>query len=102
MKFPLLFIITYFSKYKSIIKIEDFINLAYKFNYTILGIADENLYGIVEFYNNCKKNKIKPIIGITINYILPKSKKKSKIVLFAKDLYGYKNLLKIINFKKKK
>ncbi len=60
------------------------------------------LYGAHEFYEECKKNGIKPIIGCEI-YISPtsrfdkKSNKYSHLVLLAKDNIGYKNLIKIVS-----
>ncbi|OHB55572.1 MAG: DNA polymerase III subunit alpha [Planctomycetes bacterium GWF2_50_10] len=63
-----------------------------------------NMFGAIEFYNDARKANIKPIIGIEA-YIAPGSrldKNKSSIseaayhiVLLAKDITGYKNLLKL-------
>ncbi|MEG1892302.1 MAG: DNA polymerase III subunit alpha [Bacilli bacterium] len=82
-------ITTDYSLLKSLIKIEDLIKFLVKNNITSCGICDENLYGTLDFYTKCKKNNIKPIIGLNI-------KLNSKdIYLYAKNYNGYKNLLKI-------
>ncbi len=68
---------------------------------TALALTDHGvMYGAIEFYQKCKKNNIKPIIGIEA-YITSGSleeKKREKlyhIILLAKDNKGYKNLLKL-------
>ena len=60
------------------------------------GICDNNLFGVMEFYETCTSNNIKPIIGLllTINDI--------EISIYAKDYEGYKSLLKIHTLKEKK
>ncbi len=74
---------------KSLIKIKDLINFCVSKNITSCGICDNNLFGSIEFYKECKKNNIKPIIGIDLNL------NNSKVYLYAKDYEGYRNLLKI-------
>ena len=34
---------------------------------TTLCITDTNMYGVMEFYKECKNNGIKPIIGLELN-----------------------------------
>ena len=70
-----------------------------------LALTDNgNLYGAVEFYQTCKKDGIKPIIGIDA-YLAPRTrhdreanidKPRARIVLLAKTTGGYKNLLKLV------
>jgi DNA polymerase III subunit alpha len=64
-----------------------------------------NLYGAFKFYNTLKDAGIKPIIGSEI-YIAPRSLEEKEhgidnkyfhAVLLAKNLTGYKNLLKIVS-----
>lgn len=69
-----------------------------------LAITDHgNLYGAIKFFNECKSCGIKPIIGCEV-YVAQKSRheksagvldKPYHLVLLAKDLSGYKNLMKI-------
>lgn len=63
-----------------------------------------NLYGAVEFYKACKKNEIKPIIGCEF-YMAgngrldksPNNRRNQHLILLAKDLEGYKNLMKLVS-----
>lgn len=77
---------------KSMIKIDDLIKIAKEHNIKALTITDDNMYGVIEFYNTCTKNDIKPIIGLEINV-------SSKIILYAMNYDGYKNLMKITTLK---
>ena len=88
-----LYIKTDNSLLSSLIKIDDLINYALKNNIKVLTITDDSMYGCLEFYIKCKKNNIKPIIGLEIN----------NIVLYAINYNGYKNLIKLstINSKDK-
>jgi len=61
------------------------------------------MYGAVEFYKACKKNEVKPIIGMEA-YTVPHDHKKKEskedkvnnhLVLLAKNFEGYKNLMKL-------
>ena len=88
-----LYIKTEYSILESIIKIKDLVEFAKEKGYKALAITDDNLYGIYEFYKECKKNNIKPIIGleVTINEL--------KVILYAKGDIGYRNLIKIFENK---
>ena len=77
----------------SLIKVKDLISYAKKNNITILGVTDSNLLSFMEFYESCKKNSIKPIIGIDI--IIDNK----KVILYAKNFKGYQNLCKIVSEK---
>ncbi len=57
-----------------------------------------NLCAAVQLYNSCKKAGIKPIIGIEVNIAHDKKKKEqrsSTLVLIAKNITGFYNLVKI-------
>lgn len=73
----------------SMIKIDDLINYALKNNLKTLTITDNNMFGVLEFYNKCIANNIKPIVGREIEL------NKLKILLYCANYLGYKNLLKI-------
>jgi DNA polymerase-3 subunit alpha len=90
---------THYTAYESIIKIPELVNLAKEAGQTAVGIADScNMYGVNEFYRECKKQEIKPIIGQEF-YICdgPEDKRKprelDRIILYAKNYDGYKNLM---------
>lgn len=89
MNYVPLYVKTEYSLLKSIIKIDDYIEFAKKSNLKSLTIADENMCGVMEFYSKCKKNSIKPVIGLSIKI------EKQEIVLYAKNNIGYCNLLKL-------
>lgn len=69
-----------------------------------LGLTDHgNLYGAIEFYKECKKQGIKPIIGMEA-YVAPgrRTDRRPKIddqnyhlTLLAQDETGYKNLIQL-------
>ena len=72
----------------SIIKIDELVKFALDNNLKSLTITDSNMYGAYDFYKECTKNNIKPIIGLEVS--IP-----DKIVLYAKNYEGYKNLIKL-------
>lgn len=64
-----------------------------------------SMYGAIEFYQKCKKEGIKPIIGVEA-YLAPNSLKDKltredaanyHLLLLAKNYTGYKNLLKLVS-----
>lgn len=87
-------------------KIPDLVLRAKQLNMPALALTDHGvMYGAIEFYKECQKNNIKPIIGVEI-YIAPRklTDKDGKIdsnpfhlVLLAKNHQGYQNLLKIVS-----
>lgn len=80
---------------KSLIKVPNLISFLSEKNIDVCGICDENLYGVLEFYYACKKNNIKPIVGLDV--IIDDL----NIYLYAMNFDGYKNLLKIHTLKEK-
>ena len=70
-----------------------------------IAITDHgNLYGAIEFYKECKKRGIKPIIGVEA-YIANRSRfdkqpnvdnERYHLILLAKNESGYKNLIKLV------
>ncbi|MEI7777651.1 MAG: DNA polymerase III subunit alpha [bacterium] len=70
-----------------------------------LGLTDNgNMYGAIEFYKECKKQGIKPILGVDF-YMAARTRndrepridnKRTRIVLLAKNAEGYKNLIKLV------
>ena len=80
---------------KSLIKVPNLISFLSEKNIDTCGICDENLYGVLEFYYACKKNNIKPIVGLDVKI------DDLNIYLYAMNFEGYKNLLKIHTLKEK-
>ncbi len=84
---------THYELLSSLIKIEDLIDFTNKNKITALGITDRNMFGSIEFINACTKNKIKPIIGISLEI------ENLEMILYAKNYNGYINLLNIVSKK---
>lgn len=82
-------IITEYSLLKSLIKIPELISFLRDKNISTCGICDEELFGVMEFYEACKNNDIKPIIGLSINI------EGHNIYLYPKNYDGYQKLLRI-------
>ena len=78
-----------YSLLSSLLKIDDIVSYAKESNISEIAIADTNMYGTMEFINKCKKEDIKPIIGLHILL------EEYSIVLYAKDYDGYKSLIKL-------
>ncbi len=63
-----------------------------------------NMYGVIEFYNACKKENIKPIIGCEV-YVAEGSrfnksghdKSPYHLVLLCENMQGYKNLIYLVS-----
>ena len=56
---------SHYSLLSALPKIKDLVHKAKEFEMPALAITDAgNLYGAIEFYQSCKKNNIKPIIGV--------------------------------------
>ena len=77
---------TSYSLLESLNNIPKLISYAKELGYQSLAITDtNNMFGVMEFYQECQKNNIKPIIGLELtldNYT---------ILLYAINNQGYKN-----------
>ena len=88
-----LYIKTNYSLLSSLVNIDKLIDLAKKKNLKSLAVCDDDMTSTLIFYKLCKKNNIKPIIGLDLVY------KTSHILLYAKDYDGYKSLIKLSTIK---
>jgi DNA polymerase-3 subunit alpha len=105
MSFVHLHLHTEYSLLDGLCRIEDAIRKAVSFNMPALAITDHGaLYGAFKFYKKAKEYNIKPIIGVEV-YKAKRSrfdkqpgleKDQYHLVLLAKSLEGYKNLLKLV------
>lgn len=86
-------ITTEYSLLKSMIKIDSLINYLKENNIKSCTICDDNLYGVMEFYNKMKKNDLHPIIGLHLKI------ENNNLYLYAQNNQGYANLLKIHTLK---
>lgn len=73
----------------SLIRVPSLITYAKENHIQALTITDDNLSGAMEFYKACKKEQIKPIIGLDI--LLGEH----HVLLYAKQEVGYQNLMKL-------
>lgn len=81
---------TNYSLLQSLNDIKKLVSYANSLGYKALAITDSNnMFGVPEFYNECKKNNIKPIIGMELTI------DNKKILLYAINNNGYKNLIKL-------
>ena len=68
MTYTLLQIKTCYSLLESLSKVESLVSYASSLGYNSLAITDSNnMFGVMEFYNTCKKYNIKPIIGLELD-----------------------------------
>ncbi len=95
---------TQYSLFDGLSRIPDMVRKAKELNMPAVAITDHgNMYGVIYLYKEAKKQGIKPIIGCEV-YMTKGSRfeKKNKerlchLILLAKDLTGYHNLVKIVS-----
>src|SRR3989344_6731789 len=95
---------SHYSLLDGLSNINEMVELAKKYEMPALGLTDHGaLYGAIQFYKKCKKEGIKPIIGMEA-YIANGSRfdkqpgidnKRYHLTLLAKNADGYKNLVKL-------
>ena len=98
---------SHYSLLTALPKIKDLVNAAVRANMPALALTDNgNMYGALEFYKECKRVGIKPIIGVDL-FIAARNRfdkeahidnKRARLVLLAKNQDGYKNLLKLVTY----
>lgn len=85
-----------YSLLTSTVKIEELVAQAKEAGMTSLALCDRNvMYGSLYFYKECLKHDIKPIIGVLIDVLDEDEDIAHTLILLAKNLIGYHNLLKI-------
>lgn len=87
-------------------RITDLVKYAKELGMESLAITDHGvMYGVIDFYKECKKQGVKPIIGCEV-YLAKRSRfdkeanvdaTQSHLVLLAKNMTGYKNLINIVS-----
>ncbi|MFA6427077.1 MAG: DNA polymerase III subunit alpha [Candidatus Magasanikbacteria bacterium] len=104
MDFVHLHVHSHYSLLNGLTQIKPLVKAAKERGFSSLALTDYgSLYGAIEFYEQCNKQGLKPIIGLEM-YIAPRSLhdkdlEKDKdiyhLILLAENFYGYQNLLKI-------
>jgi DNA polymerase-3 subunit alpha len=98
---------TQYSLLDGAIRIPDLIEKTRSFEQEAVAITDHGvLYGAAEFYDKAAKAGVKPIIGCEI-YVAPGDMRSRELsagmpkhyhlVLLAQDLFGYRNLIKLVS-----
>ena len=81
-----------YSLLHSSLRIKDLISEAKKRGFNSIGISElNNMFSTIEFYETCKKNDIKPIIGSDV--LIKRDGNYSRVVLVAMNKKGYDNLM---------
>jgi DNA polymerase-3 subunit alpha len=85
-------------------KVDAMVKLAKEHGQEAIALTDHGvMYGAIDFYTTCKKNGIKPIIGVEV-YVANRTRfdkephidnKRYHLTLLAKDNSGYQNLIKL-------
>ncbi len=104
-KFTHLHTHSHYSLLQALPKIPDLIEAAKKDGMEALALTDAgNLYGVIDFFKECKDAGIKPIVGVDF-FVATRTRfdrepridnKRTRLVLLAKDMEGYKNLIKLV------
>lgn len=104
---------TQYSLLDGAIRLNDLMETARSYNMPAVTITDHgNMFGALEFYTMAKKAGLKPIVG-TEAYLAPRSRfdrqsrlengqphdedRNYHLILLAKDVTGYRNLLKLLS-----
>src|SRR5579884_1906467 len=104
MSFVHLHVHTHYSLLDGACRIPDLVKRCKALGMSSLAITDHGcMFGVIEFFNECKKEGIKPILGMEA-YMAPGDRRERQaaageaafhLLLLAQNLQGYKNLLKL-------
>jgi DNA polymerase-3 subunit alpha len=87
---------SHYSLLRALPKVDALVKKTISHGYTALALTDyDNMYGAIEFYKECKKKNIKPIIGSELKIKI--SDRLFTIILLAKTYEGYKNLMRLVS-----
>ncbi len=97
---------SHYSLLEALPQIDDLVDAAKADGQTALALTDAgNMYAAIEFYKVCQKKGIKPILGVDF-FVAPRSRhnkehriddRTSRLVLLAKNMTGYRNLLQVVS-----
>ena len=96
---------SHYSLLSALPKIKALVKATVERNMPAVALTDAgNMYGTIEFYKECKKQNIKPIVGVDF-FVAARTRhdkepridnKRTRLVMLAKDIKGYKNLIKLV------
>ncbi|MEI6400243.1 MAG: DNA polymerase III subunit alpha [bacterium] len=105
-KFVHLHVHSHYSLLDGLSKIQGLVKTAKADGMTALALTDHGaMYGAIEFFQECKKYDIKPIVGVEA-YVAIRTRhdkepgtdnKRYHLTLLAKNQTGYKNLMKLVS-----
>jgi len=97
---------SHYSLLTALPKIKELVSRAREEQMPALALTDNgNMYGIIEFYQECLKQEVKPILGVDF-YVALKTRhdkrpgidnQNNRLILLAKNELGYKNLIKLVS-----
>ncbi len=96
---------SHYSLLDALPQVDDLVKTAKAKGFAALALTDHaNMYGIIEFYEKCEKEGVKPILGVEF-YVTPGSRHDKTspnqhydhLVLLALTDKGYRNLLKLVS-----
>lgn len=97
---------SHYSLLDGLSKVKDLVKKAKEFGMPALALTDHGaMYGAIDFYKECRKNDIKPIIGCEV-YVANRTRfdrdptidtKRYHLTILARNLTGYKHLMKIVS-----
>ena len=106
MSFAHLHVHTEYSLLDGTCRISRLVQRAKELGQSALAITDHGvMYGVIDFYRECKKQGIKPIIGCEV-YVAPRSrhdktfeldKEYYHLILLCENETGYRNLMKLVS-----
>lgn len=87
--YPLLYVKTTYSLLSSLVPIKKLISYCVMNHMETVAICDNNMFGVMEFLNACKKEGLHGVVGLELIFSdLP-------VLLYAKDYEGYQFLMKL-------
>ncbi len=87
---------SHYSLLEAIPKIDEMVKKAIEYGYKALAITDtNNMYGSIEFYKECKKKGIKPILATELH--LDWNGGSHVIAIYAKNDAGYRVMMKMVS-----
>ncbi len=95
---------THYSLLKALPQIDDLIKTVKEQGMTAIALTDNGaLYGAIEFYETCKKEGVKPIIGCELYMVSDRADRSTNqqspfhLTVLAQHYEGYKNLMRLVS-----
>jgi DNA polymerase-3 subunit alpha len=96
---------SHYSLLSALPKVPDLVHAAKDGGFEALALTDNgSMYGTIEFFKECKKAGIKPIVGVDA-YMAPRTRhdkqsgidsRRARLIILVKNAKGYKNLMDLV------